>query len=691
VGEHFAAGYMACPDEPPALRFARGVAAWLSRCELPPYGGEPLYPCGPALWWRGAAVEWHYSACMTYSPERLQQKLDAATDNVTREALQAVEAGQRDHPRVGGYTHSIPNYRRILAEGLDSYLPRIERSRQIGERRGEQERVEFCRAMAIIWEGIRAFHRRAVELIESAECGDPDEEANRERLLAALRRVPWQPAQSFYEALVAVNFILYMDGPDDLGRFDQDLGPFYDQDLAAGLIAHDEAVALVARVWDNINACGAWNVALGGLLESGETAINAFTHVCVEAGRGKRRPNLALRLHRHAPETIWDAALDCIETGCGLPALYHEELYLQGIREAHLGVSEADLPDFAFGGCTELMVHGKSNVGSLEGDLNLPLVLVRTLKEHLTRCQGFEDLAARYEEDLRCEIRSLTDQWNANQERKARYQPQVMRSLLIDDCLDNGREYNAGGARYNWCVVNVMGLANVVDSLAAVRDAVWESGDVTAAQLAAALTADFEGHETLRQRLMRCPRFGNGDDATDDLAERVSTYVFQELRRYAPWRGGRYIPACLMFVTYAHFGSFVGATPDGRRAGEPIADSAGAMQGRDRAGPTALFRSVGRIKHWLAPGTLVVNVRFSPRFFRDEQTRRKLKELVRTYFDLGGMQLQINVVDQDTLRAAYEHPEQYGDLIIRVGGYSEYWAHLDDALRLSILERTEHE
>jgi formate C-acetyltransferase len=296
-----------------------------------------------------------------------------------------------------------------------------------------------------------------------------------------------------------------------------------------------------------------------------------------------------------------------------------------------------------------------------------------------------------WERDVVSNLRWATAHWSLNQETKARWQPQVMRSLLIDDCIDNGREYNEGGARYNWAVVNVMGLANLVDSLAAIRQVVFDESAVTADELLEALEADFEGHEALRARLRACPKFGNGDPSVNDLAERVSEFVFRELLRQAPWRGGRFIPACLMFTTYAYFGKPVAATPDGRLAGEPIADSAGAYQGRDRSGPTCLLSSVSRIRHDLAPGTLVVNARFSRRYFDDPDQRRKLQELIQTYFELGGMQLQVNVVDQAVLQDAYAHPERHGDLIIRVGGYSEYWTRLDDDLRRAILERIEHE
>jgi len=207
-------------------------------------------------------------------------------------------------------------------------------------------------------------------------------------------------------------------------------------------------------------------------------------------------------------------------------------------------------------------------------------------------------------------------------------------------------------------------------------------------RLLRALREDWEGHELLRQRVQRLPRYGQGDPSVDALARRVSEFVFREFLRYAPWRGGKFLPSCLMFVTYAWEGERVRATPDGRRSGEPIADSAGAVQGRDTKGPTAALQSAASLDTRHAPGTLVVNTRFSRKLF---DNREKVKALIRGYFALGGLQLQINVVDQAVLRDALEHPEQHGDLVIRMGGYSEYWNRLSRALQESVLLRVEHE
>jgi len=544
--------------------------------------------------------------------------------------------------------------------------------------------------MAIVLGGFRAFHGRAVAMLR--QCADlpPELGARRDRLVAALTQVPFAAARTFYEAMVAEGLVFYLDGCDDLGRFDQDLIGHYRASLAAGETTAEDALELIGELWANIDCNFAWNVAIGGTAPDGGPGANELTRLCLRAARGRRRPNLALRIRRDTPQTVWDEALETIRTGCGLPALYCEENYQAALRGAHLGVSEADLPDFAFGGCTELMVHGKSNCGSLDADLNVPLVLDAAIRRHLAGCDSFEAFYDRFAGAVAEAITELCDRVSADQAAKAAHQPQVVRSLLIDDCIDSGIEYNAGGARYNWSVINVGGIGNTADSLHALREVVFDGGEISPAAMVEALAADFAGREDLRRRLLACAKYGNGDDRVDALARRVCHRVFEALLARAPWRGGKFLASCLMFTTYGQAGEPVGALPDGRKAGQPIADSAGAVQGRDTHGPTAMLRSVASIPHHLAPGTLVVNARFGRAMFDDDASRAKLQQLIRTYFDLGGMQLQINVVDQDTLRAALADPEAHGDLIVRVGGYSEYWGHLDEALRRSILERVEH-
>jgi pyruvate-formate lyase len=685
AGEWFAAGFLESPEASPLRRMCRGLARLWAHCPLPPYAGEALYPCGPSTYGDGPAVGFNYSASLTVNGELLERKIAEAHDPETVEALRGLREFVQQYPMVSGYTHSIINFGRVLHEGLDGYRLRLEAHLQTARERDDAQRTDFYEALLELLDGVRVLYDRCCALLAASD--HPQAQV----VLGALQRVPFGPANTFYEAMVATNWLFYLDGSDDLGRFDQDLWPFYQRDLASGALRREDSVAWVGQVFANVDACAGWNCAIGGKAPDGTQGCNDLTLVCLEAARGRRRPNLALRLSTDTPEQYWDAALECIAGGSGIPALYNEELYSQALHGSHLGLAEADLPWFAFGGCTELMVHGRSNVGSLDAHYNLIRCLESSLYAHLEHCATFEDLLSVFKCDVTREILELTERINDDQARKAQWQPQPIRTLLVDDCLDNGWEFNEGGARYNWSVVSISGLANTYDSLAAVKEVVYDHAEVTPAELLAALRADFQGHEELRRRVTRCPHYGNDDPYVDDIAAEIGEFVFREFLKYAPWRGGKFLASCLMFVTYGFFGLEVGATPDGRLAKTPIGDSAGSVQGRDQNGPTALLRSATRIPHILAPGTLVHNIRFTQRLFNDPEARQQIKSMIRTYFQLGGMQLQINVVDQQVLKDALEHPENYQDLIVRMGGYSEYFNRLSRDLQLSILERTEHE
>ncbi len=693
VGEPFSAGFMADPDAPVVVRVAEGLRRFVRAVELAPYRGESLYPTGAAFWQRSPAmiVRWYYVSITPLDEKVLAEKRQAFADEPEKlETLEALARYWGAYPPAGGYTHSIPNYERMLDDGLTCTETRIDTGFRRARRDADDERLGFYHAMTVALDVARILHRRFVEHVAAATLDEPVQRANQQRLLEAYRRVPEGSPETFYEAMVATNFYYYLDGPDDLGRFDQYMRPYYEADLVEGRLTRGEARDLVGRLWQNTDEAYAWNTAIGGSQPDGSRGDNDLTLVCLEAAQGRRRPNLALRIREDTPQAVWDVALDTLATGCGLPALYCEENYLRAIREAHLNLRDEDMHRFAFGGCTELMVHGRSNVGSLDGDYNIPKILVDALHEDLPGCETFEAFYDAFKQRCAGAISDQAIEISAAQRRKALWHPQPIRSLMIDDCLDRGWEYAAGGARYNWSVVNVMGLGNAVDSLCAVREVVFETGELTAEALIDVLDRDYADAEPWRQRFARCPRYGNGDARADALARDLSAHVFGEWQRYAPWRGGKFLPSCLMFTTYAWYGEPVGATPDGRGSGQPIADSAGPVQGRDRNGPTAMLRSVAGIDQRHAPGTLVVNVRFARSMFDTPENRARLQSLIRGYFDMGGMQLQVNVIDQAMLEAAMANPQRHGDMIIRIGGFSEYWKNLTPALRRSVLERTEH-
>lgn len=700
LGEHMAAGYFELPDASPTRRWCRAVRRELECRETPAYTGTQLYPNGP-LPTSSALVTPSYSFTYIYNRQRFATRLENADpaeaqtlrtlDRAMVELDDALSAIRTVH-KVGGkgYTHSIPNYGRVCRQGLDGYGQRIAARLALARRQADTQRIDLYEGLQDVLAGLRAWHAALILQVESAQGLNDDGRHNQRRLLQALEQVPFDPAEGFFQALVAYNWTFYADGCDNPGRIDQELWPYYRDDLTQGRIDRDTALALFRELWRNVDDNSGWSTGIGGTTSDGEPAYNELTLICLEAAQHMRRPNLQLHVRRDMPDAVWEAALNTIATGCGLPALYNEEAFITGLRDTHLGLGEADLGWYNGGGCTETMIHGCSNVGSLDAGINLPLVLTDVLHEHLPTALDFPALLAAFKEATADTVREITNQVSAYQQAKAEHCPQPIRSLLVDDCIDSGVEFNAGGARYNWSVVNVAGLANVVDSLAAIRELVYERAEMSGRELAELLARDLSGAQVRLEQLTHCPRFGNDDPRADGLAVEIATFVFSAFLRYAPWRGGKFLPSCIMFTTYAKAGAAVPPTPDGRHHGDPIADSAGPYQGRDRSGPTAMLRSVAKLPHELALGTLVVNARFHADMLRTPANRDALRALIRAYFDLGGMQLQINVVDQAVIRDAIVHPEHHQDLIVRVGGYSEYFNRLSDPLKLTFLQRTEH-
>jgi hypothetical protein len=686
MGEFFAAGFLSGTGKPIILRTAEAIKSHLMHAELPAYNGSRLYPSGKASFWEGPFMSFFY-VNLRFNKEKLKKSMEQAPEE-ERKVLQKLAEVACSYPEAEGWTHSIPNYGRILAEGLEGYDRRISAAKARYKRFAEKQ--VFLEAVTTALDSIRILVGRIEGYLSSLVFDDEEKEENRLKLIKAFNKLLHLGEFDFKEAMVVTNFILYLDGPDNLGRFDMFMEPYFNKSIETGEVNTEEALGWINELWDNVDQCNAWNAALGGTRPNGTDASSQLTFLCLKAAKGKRRPNVALKLRDDTPDHIWNAAIDCISGGTGIPALYGEDNYLKSLEEARLNISWEDMTNYAFGGCTETMIHGCSNVGSLDGDFNTLKVLEETLYRDLEKCITFKEFMIKYKTALDLALDELICRVNISQERKALYHPQLIRSLFIDDCIDSGREYASGGARYNWSVINVMGLGNTVDSLTGVREIVYNKKEIAPDAFLRNLDSNFKDNPLLLMKLKQMPKFGNGLDEVDTLAKDVSSHIFSRLLEHAPWRGGRFIGSCLMFVTYGRFGKGIGATPDGRLEDEPIADSAGAVQGRDRNGPTALLQSVTSLDQIHAPGTLVINIRLGKSILDDTVSREKVKALLKSYFAMGGMQIQVNVVDQEVLKDAMEHPGKYSDLIIRIGGYSEYFNHLSDELKLSVLERVIH-
>jgi formate C-acetyltransferase len=689
LGEHLAAGYFELPTATPLRKLARGLRRHFEQSPLPGWHAEPLYPCGAtALPVTDTGICFSYTAGLVVNAPALQKQLARHPNQapVLQAAAHVVDQIYHVGSAIpaeyslggGGYTHSIIHYERLLHEGLAEYMARLQR---YASETSDPAKLDFYAAMHDVLEGLATLTQRIQQQIARA-AGDS---ATGLRLLVALQRVPMYPARDAYEAIVATNLLWYIDGCDNLGRFDQYIAPYVDASSSRA-----ELLELVRLMWRNINANSGWNVAIGGSDSRGQAAYNLVTALCLEAAVSSRRPNLALRVRPDMPAEIWERALDTIASGCGLPALYNEEGYLRSLPNTY-GEMGGDLYQYAFGGCTETMVQGRSNVGSIDGGINLLDVLDKSIQAHLAGAKSFDEFLSAFLAETRQTIREVTECVNHDQQMKARQQPQPLRSLFIDDCLERGLEYNAGGARYNTGVINVGGLANVADALVALRELVF-SGRINRQRMLAAMHTNYAHDKELLHILKACPKFGNDDDRVDALASQVANETFAAIRSQRAWRSNTpFEPACILFVTYAGAGQSVGATPDGRQRSDPIADSVGPMQGRDTHGPTAMLRSVCKLPLDLAVGTPILNIRLAKELFTTVEGRQKVIALFRAYFAMGGMQIQATVVDQAILRDAIAHPENHAGLIVRIGGYSEYFNNLTPELKQSVLERTEHQ
>jgi pyruvate-formate lyase len=702
LGQPVTAGFFEDKNAPVFARTARVLRRYAELAAVPAPTAGPLYPSGScSLWGLGCrapavgpqALTYGYSPGLSFHWAALEalrgQLQNPAEQQILAQVVEDLSLTAANplscRFRVGGcgYTHSILNYGRILREGLDGYR---HRAREGLAAATAPDRRSFFEAALETLDAVAALHASLLAALRAAPA-DPSDRW-RPRLLAAFSRVPAAPPRDFLEAMVAFNFLWYLDGCDSVGRFDQILFPYW-RDSRGGL-AEADLRELLTAFWRNMDDNSGWHLILGGGDAAGRPAYNELTAFCLETMHGFRRPNAGLRVRRDQPDDIWEKTFDCMASGSGNPALYNEEAYAAAIPE-RTGVTGPDAAEFAFGGCTELMFHGLSNVGSLDAGINLVEVLDATIKARLATASSFDAFLAAYRSDLEASADRMLDEVDLNQEYKALYRPLPIRTLFIDDCLERGVEYNAGGARYNGSVVNVGGLANAANSLFVIRQAFAGRFGAAPAELAGLLADDWRGHDDLRAQAAALDKYGNGCAEVDALAATLAGWAFDRITaRRCRRAGGFYLPACLMFVTFANEGRDVDATPDGRRRSTPVADSIGPMQGTDLRGPTAMLQSVAALPQHKGIGTLVLNLRLPRELFIDPAARARLKGLIRAYFDLGGLQIQFTVVDERALADAMQHPEKYESLVVRIGGYTEYFNRLPQELKEEVLKRTAH-
>jgi len=590
------------------------------------------------------------------------------------------------------------------------------------------------RAMRICCDAIVGYARRHAALARELAQAEADERRRGEllRIAAVCERVPAGRPRDFWEALQAYWFvhlgvITELNTWDSFcpGRLDQHLEPYYRQGIEDGTLTRDSAEELLQCFWVKFNnqpappkvgvtaaESGTYtdfaNINSGGLRADGSDGVNDVTYLVLDVIDEMRllQPSSNVQVSKKNPDAFVRRAARIIRNGWGQPSVFNADAVVAELLRQGKSLEDARMGGTS--GCVETGAFGKEAY-ILTGYLNLVKVLELALNRGLDPRTGrrlgpdtgdpagwesFAELWEAYEQQLRHIVEIKVAGNNVVERLYATHMPAPFLSTVIDDCVAKGRDYHAGGARYDTSYIQGVGIGTLTDCLAAIRRHVFELRSVSMVELLAALAGDFAaGAEQADVRTLlgeRSPKWGNDDDEADELMQLGFDAFYRAVNGRPNTRGGTYRINMLPTTCHVYFGSVTGATADGRRAWQPLSEGISPVQGRDRKGPTAVIRSCGKMDHLRTGGTLL-NMKFTPSVLEGERGLDNLVHLVRAYFKLDGHHIQFNVVDAATLRAAQAEPDRYRDLIVRVAGYSDYFCDLSPALQEEIIARTAHE
>ena len=623
--------------------------------------------------------------------------------------------------------------RRMFGKGMlnliaecDAALLRLD----LGTDKEAPAKAAVLRAMKIAAQALIEYSYRHSEALDGLAAREKDEQRRTElqQMASICRRVPAYAPQTFHEALqhywfIHLGVITELNPWDSFnpGRLDQHLIPFYEKELAAGSLDREQARELLQCFWVKFNNHPAPPkigvtalesntytdfalINMGGVKPDGNDAVNEMSYLILEVIREMRllQPSSMVQISKKNPDRFIHKTLDIIRTGFGQPSIFNTDAIIQQLLRQ--GKDLEDARNGGASGCVETGAFG-TEAYILTGYFNLTKILEVTLHNGFdprTERQigpktgdplafnSFEDLIEAYKKqirffaDVKIEGNLVIEQLFATQ------LPVPFLSLLIDDCIAKGKDYNAGGARYNTSYIEGVGLGSVTDSLTALRYHVFEQEAITMKGMLEALEKDFKEYEEFHRALVfNTPKYGNDNEYADQHAKVLFQLFYDAVDGRPCYRGGKFRINMLPTTCHIYFGSVTGAMPDGRLAGKPLSEGISPVQGADQKGPTAVLQSAAKIDHIKTGGTLL-NQKFTPSFFDYPESYRKLTALIRTYFRMDGHHIQFNVVSADTLRDAQNHPEKYRDLIVRVAGYSDYFNDLGEDLQNEIIARTEH-
>jgi len=660
INEPFVVGYFEDEDRSDFYRFSKAIRRFYEARELNPYEGTRIYPSGlnrPGQFAVEPNCAKTFNTAFGGKPtahsfyDMLKEKSQEAADIMLeiREKHNFTLTPRADTHTLSGYTHTILHYSRVIYEGLDSYIPRINRI----------EDTDIKDGLLELLEGLRNYHARCLQYLK--EVNAP------KRLVTAYEHVPFHKAEDIYEALVCINFIMYLDNCDNIGCIDQDLYPLY---------RGENVVKEIREIFENMSANYGDSCTIGPY-------YNELSRQILVAVKGLFRPMLELIVSENMPEDMWNLALDAVYTRCGQPAFYNSEKVNYLLSKVFPEASEEELRRFSGSGCTEPNIAGYSNVGGIDANINIALVFERYMKESLASSTDFENFYTGFIKKLKESTDMMVADVYQNHINRSLHLPNPIRTLFVDDCIDKGLDFNNGGTRYNAALSSESGMVNTIDSFLAIKDLVFNKHLYTPSDFLKMLE---ENDPVLIRRIRECPHYGLDDCETNDMAYRLTNDFYSMFEDKKCYRGGKHIPSSHQHKRHGPEGIKVGIIPDSRAANEALNDSIAPMSGKFSKGPTAALISATHYCQNKVLGVPVYNMTIGSKF-----SRQLLEALIKGYFKAGGTQIQITVTSKEEILDAINHPEKHEDLIIRVGGYSEYFNRLSPEIKKSVYERTMYE
>lgn len=617
---------------------------------------------------------------------------------------------------AGGIGHFLPNYEKMLNLGVKGYLDLF-----IGDSGPLYDAARIACDGAVRHAGRIADEAERMALVEK----DPLRYLELKEIARICRKVPLEPAETFQEALQSL-WLTHMavcleslNSAISFGRIDQYLYPFYQRDLEDGIITTDEARELLlcftAKCTEHVFLMseklsqyhGGYLVVqaavVGGMDRSGEDATNDLSYLFLDVMEeaGLRDPNYQVRVHPGSPEEFLRRACDVVKKGNGVPAMFGDEASIKSLTAHGYPLEEAR--DYGVVGCVELALPGKSFFSTDAGLFNLPVCLELALNrgrmmkggsrigadtpdpEHF---KNIGEVIEAFSTQVNFMVGRMICNLQVVEKGNASYNPTPFSSMMVDGCLESGKDVSAGGALYNSSGIQGVGVADVADSMAALETVVFLQKRYAMAEILKALKENFAGDAVMWIGLRRAPKYGNDDPLPDGYANMVAGIFHEALARHRNTRGGPYVPGFYTVTCHVAFGKQTGALPSGRKAGDPFAPGLGPCNGYDRLGPTAVMNSTAGVDARLSPNGYALNLRFDPAVVLGERGTETLMALTRGFFESGGMEVQFNVLDPGMLEDARRHPGKYPGLVVRVSGYCAYFDDLPDAAKDEIIART---